>query len=133
MARAKLIVAMALLAGAAIPGVPDFAFAGQPPGTVASDRDLIRTLAGSELTAKALSAARGGTGLNISQTTSTTNNTLNLDATSSGTVNGASVLGSMSGSAAGNIVNSSGIINQFSNSGSNVMMNSSVAFFITAQ
>ncbi len=108
--------------------VPAFAGGGgQGPGT-----GLLGVLKGSEVSTQALAAARGQGGVNLNVVTNTTNDTLNVDAASSGTVNGGSVLGGTTGFASNGILNSSGIISQFSNSGNNVLMSSSVAIFINA-
>ncbi|MGH7122513.1 MAG: hypothetical protein ACREFP_26580 [Acetobacteraceae bacterium] len=106
------------------------AFAGGSGGGQGLGTGLAGMLKGSEVSLQALAAARGQGGINLSEVTNTTNE--NVDASSSGTVNGGSVLGGMTGSASSGIVNSSGIISQFSNSGNNVLMSSSVAIFIDA-
>lgn len=133
MQRTIMIVAGAVLGSAVL-------LADCVPGIAAGARDgsgpapsLLQALAGSALSNQELATARGGTDLNISRVTNTTTNTLNVDAASSGTVFGGSVLGGAAGTASGGIVASQGIISQFSNTGSNVMMNSSVAIFINAQ
>lgn len=133
MNRTRMIVAAAVLGGAVLLG--DCA-----PGIAAGARDataptasVLQVLAGSALSNQELATARGGTDLNITRVTNSTTNALNVDAASSGTVIGGSVLGGATGTASGGIVASQGIISQFANTGSNVMMNSSVAIFINAQ
>lgn len=126
----RLGIAAALLAFAAMFALSVPASAGQHGAT--PETNLLGMLAGSEVSTKTLASARGEGSINLSDVTNTTNNTLNVDATSSGSVNGGAVSGGITGSAGSSIVNSSGIINQFSNSGNNVMMSSSFALFIDA-
>lgn len=133
MNEAKSAVAAILLAGAAV-------LIGQAPAIAAGARahrapaaGILEALHGSELTNGELAGARGGQNIAITNVENTTTTTLNVGAASSGTVNGGSVQGGLTGSAAGSIVDSQGIISQFSNTGSNVMLNSSVAIFINAQ
>ncbi|MGH7104807.1 MAG: hypothetical protein ACREFJ_20715 [Acetobacteraceae bacterium] len=133
MNRTKMIVAAAVF-GSAV------ALADCVPGIAAGARDdpapaagILQALAGSALSNQELSTARGGTDLNITRVTNSDTSTLNVDAASSGTVIGGGVLGGATGTASGGIIDSQGIISQLSNTGNNVMMNSSVAIFINAQ
>lgn len=133
MNRTRMIVAAAVLGSAAVLAdcVPAMA-AGARDGPAPS-ASILQALAGSALSNQELSTARGGTDLNITRVTNSETNTLNVDAASSGTVMGGNVLGGATGTASGGIIASQGIISQFSNTGNNVMMNSSVAIFINAQ
>lgn len=133
MSRAKIAVAAVMLAGAAV-------VIGHAPAIAAGARDgqappvgILQALHGSELSNGELAEARGGQDIAITNVKNTTTTALNVGAASSGTVNGGAVQGGLTGAAAGSIVDSQGIISQFSNTGSNVMLNSSVAIFINAQ
>lgn len=115
------------------------AFAGGPVNNAGGD-SLLGALAGSQLSTKALSATRGGSGGviidgvgNLNNAFNTTNNTLNVDSSSDGLVSG-SVNGSVTGAIGSMAVTgSTGFVNQFANSGNNVMINSSMAININAQ
>lgn len=133
MSRAKIAVAAVILAGAGVlighaPAIAAGAREGQAPAV-----GLLQALHGSELSNGELARARGGQDIAITNIKNTTSTALNVSAASSGTVNGGAVQGSLTGAASGSIVSSEGIISQFSNTGSNVMLNSSVAIFINAQ
>lgn len=133
MRKAGMIVVAVLLGGAAaVVNCAPVLAAGSPDHPFASP-SLLQALGSSALSNGELSRARGGRDISLNRVTNTTTDTLNVDAASSGTVNGGEVLGSTTGSASGSIVNSQGIINQFANTGSNVMINSSLAIFINTQ
>lgn len=133
MNRTRMIVAAAVLGSAVALGECAPGIAAGARGEPAPSASILQALAGSALSNQQLAGARGGTDLNITRVTNSDTSTLNVDAASSGTVIGGSVLGGATGTASGGIIASQGIISQFSNTGNNVMMNSSVAIFINAQ
>jgi hypothetical protein len=127
-----LVAAMAIAAHAP-------AFAGGPADNAGAD-NLLGALAGSQLSTKALSTARGQGGVIIDgantlvDSMNTTNNVLNVNSSSGGSLEGSVTGSSLTGALAGSTIeNSDGFINQFANTGNNVMINSSMSVFVNAQ
>jgi len=139
MSRARRGSAGIVLVAAMAIAVHAPAFAGGPANNAPGD-NLLGTLAGSQLSTKALSATRGGSSgvlidgvANLNNAFNTTNNTLNVDSSSDGLVSG-TVNGSVTGAIGSSVVSgSTGFVNQFANTGNNVMINSSMAININAQ
>lgn len=125
MRRARITIASAVLVAAF--GFGGTAFAGGTP-------DPLAALAGSRLSTGQLGATRGGSDVNLNNAFNTTTNDLNVTSSSSGRLNGSVSGESSTGSVVGSTIQANtGFTNVFSNTGNNVMMNSSVSIFISAQ
>ncbi|HEY1855748.1 hypothetical protein [Acidocella sp.] len=134
MGNAKLGGIFAIVAMSAICGTHGLAWAGNPNLGEAGTPGVWAVLSGRQLSLGDLAKIRGEGNVTITDSMNTTNNQLNVTSSSSGTLSG-SVSGlSVTGSVASNTIEAnSGFTNILSNTGNNVMMNSSTAIFINAQ
>ena len=134
MGNAKLAGIFAIVAMSAICGAPGFAWAGSPNGGEAATPGVWAVLSGGQLSLGDLAKIRGEGNVAITDSLNTTNNQLNVTSASSGTLSGSVAGLSVTGSVASNTIEAnSGFTNILSNTGNNVMMNTSTAIFINAQ
>lgn len=128
MRKARIGIAGAVLVVAAF-CISGTAFAGGSGAT-----GSLAALAGNQLSSTELGTTRGEGGVNLNNAFNTTTNQLNVTSSSSGNLHGSVSGASSTGSVIGSTIEANaGFTNVFANTGNNVMMNSSVSIFISAQ